>query len=102
MPQVAGFLVIFALLFGLQEINPLMLISWFFVFVMLIEPKTSGYGNLPGFVFGGIAGVSAYLIYSYFGRYDLFVSSLLVANLSRPWLEKLLAKLSWLKRRKKC
>ncbi|NQU17061.1 MAG: RnfABCDGE type electron transport complex subunit D [Candidatus Saganbacteria bacterium] len=88
-PHVLGFLLFFVGIFYFAEISPLLLISWFFVFIMLIEPKTSGFGNIRGFVFGGLVGVSSYLIYSFVPQIDLFVGSLLVANLFNPLLDKL-------------
>ncbi|MBI5124494.1 MAG: hypothetical protein HZA72_03655, partial [Candidatus Omnitrophica bacterium] len=72
--------------------NPFSLISWFFIFVMLIEPKTSGYGALRGFVFGGIAGISAILLFRLLPGFDPFVTSLFIANLSNPLLEKLMSR----------
>jgi len=54
LPHIIGFLLTFIVLFAAGGINPLMLVSWFFVFVMLIEPKTSGPGRAGGFVFGAI------------------------------------------------
>lgn len=88
-PHVCGFLVFFAGLFAVQGVNPLLLISWLFIFIMLIEPKTSGYGLLQGFMFGSISGVSAFLIFKFFPQYDLFIGSLFIANLFNPVLEKI-------------
>ena len=79
--HVLGFLVLFSSLCLLKDVNPLMLVSWFFVFVMLIEPKTSGAGYLRGAVFGCIAGVVSFIVFTFFPRYDFFVSGLFVANL---------------------
>ncbi len=89
MPHLCGFLVFFAGLFAVQGVNPLLLISWLFIFVMLIEPKTSGYGILRGFIFGSISGVSAFLIFKFFPQYDLFIISLFIANLFNILLEKI-------------
>lgn len=88
-PHILGFLVFFAALFATQRINPFLLISWFFVFIMLIEPKTSGYGYLKGFLFGSIAGIGSFLVFKFFPGYDFFVSSLAIANFSRVFLEKI-------------
>lgn len=88
-PQLTGFIALFSALCLMQGMNPLLLISWFFVFVMLIEPKTSGYGNLRGFIFGGIAGLSAFLIYKIFPQYDFFIAGLFVANAFNPVLAKI-------------
>ncbi len=88
-PHVAGFLGVFIALFILQGVNPFMLVSWFFVFIMLIEPKTSGFGLLRGLVFGSIVGLVAFLIFKFLPRYDLFVSSLFVANFFNPLLQRI-------------
>lgn len=89
LPHIAGFLVVFTGLFLTQGINPFMLISWFFVFIMLIEPKTSGFGVLRGSVFGAIAGAVSFLVFKFFPGYDLFVMSLFAANLSNLfWIYK--------------
>ncbi|MFH2070497.1 MAG: hypothetical protein ABIJ11_04720 [Elusimicrobiota bacterium] len=90
LPHVAGFLITFVLLFKFVEgINPFLLISWFFVFVMLVEPKTSGYGVLRGIVFGGIAGLASFLFYRFLPGRDFFVLSLFVANIFNPVFDKL-------------
>ncbi|MFH1479408.1 MAG: hypothetical protein ABIG92_06540 [Candidatus Omnitrophota bacterium] len=89
LPHIIGFLLFFSLLFGLQRLNPLMLAGWFFIFIMLIEPKTSGFGRIRGFIFGSIAGVSSFLVFKFFSSYDMFVASLFMANLTRPFLERI-------------
>jgi hypothetical protein len=73
----------------IQGINPLVFISWFFVFIMLIEPKTSASGKLRGGIFGTIAGITAFLVFKFLPQYDLFVSALFVANLSNAVFEKI-------------
>lgn len=87
-PHILGFLIFFSGLFAIFRINPAGLISWFFLFIMLVEPKTSGYGILRGFIFGSIAGTAAFLTLKFMPRYDAFVSCLFIANLLRPLLEK--------------
>ncbi|MFH1863972.1 MAG: hypothetical protein ABIJ85_03670 [bacterium] len=86
-PHVLGFLLFFSVPLLIGQINPLLMVSWFFVFIMLIEPKTSGFGRVRGFVFGGITGLSAFLIMKYSPSYDLFVSALFIANLLSPVLK---------------
>ena len=90
--HILGFIFLFTILFASIKINPFGLISWFFIFIMLIEPKTSGYGALRGFIFGGIAAISSFLIFKFIAGYDLFISALLIANLSNPALEKIIPK----------
>lgn len=86
--HILGFLIFFTGLFAASRANPLGLINWFFLFIMLIEPKTSGYGFLRGFIFGSVAGISAFFMFKYLPAYDAFVSSLFIANLFNPVLEK--------------
>lgn len=89
LPHVIGFFIFFSGLFALQGINPLTLISWFFLFIMLIEPKTSGFGLKRGFIFGGIAGMSSFLIFKFLPQVDIFIGSLIIANIIKPVLEKI-------------
>lgn len=91
LPHILGFLIFFSLPLALFKINPLSLIGWFFIFIMLIEPKTSGYGNLRGLVFGSICGLGAFLMIKYAHGYDAFVCALFIANLFNPLLEKIKA-----------
>lgn len=89
--HISGFLIFFIGLFAIFGMNPLGLISWFFIFIMLIEPKTSGYGKLRGFIFGGIAGIACFLMFRFMPGLDPFVSCLFIANLFRPVIEKVAA-----------
>lgn len=87
--HVLGYLIAFGFLFSiLMKGNPLLIVSWFFVFIMLIEPKTSGYGTGKGFIFGAIAGIASACFLKFFPQYDFYVGSLFLANLSRPLIEK--------------
>ncbi|OGX19615.1 MAG: hypothetical protein A3K83_04700 [Omnitrophica WOR_2 bacterium RBG_13_44_8b] len=88
-PHVVGFLVFFSVFSLIDRINPFIFISWFFLFIMLIEPKTSGFGMKRGFVFGGITGITAFLIYKLVPVIDIFTGSLFVANLANPVLQKI-------------
>jgi Na+-transporting NADH:ubiquinone oxidoreductase subunit NqrB len=80
-PHVLGFLLVFAGTFYLSGINPLNMISWFFVFIMLIEPKTSGFGVLKGSLLGGIAGLTSFIMFKFMPQLDVFVVSLVAANI---------------------
>ena len=91
-PHILGFLIFFSGLLLTQQVNPLLLISWFFIFIMLIEPKTSGTGLTKGFTFGSIAGITAFLVFKFIPTYDLFISSLFVANASSVALKILKSK----------
>src|SRR3989338_7407107 len=86
-PHILGFLGLFMGLSIIFRLHPA--ISWFFVFIMLIEPKTSGYGRIRGLIFGGISGVIAFLIFKSAIPFDPFISSLFVANLFNPALDKI-------------
>lgn len=88
-PHIIGFLVFFTAFSLIDKINPFIFISWFFLFVMLIEPRTSGFGVKRGFVFGSISGITAFLIYRFIPVIDIFIGSLFVANLTNPVLQKI-------------
>jgi hypothetical protein len=76
-------------LFMLRGVPPWGLVSWFFVFVMLIEPKTSGFGTWRGLVFGSMAGLVSFLVFTFLPAYDCNVAGLFAANLMNPFLEKI-------------
>ncbi|MDO8734062.1 MAG: hypothetical protein Q7K21_02760 [Elusimicrobiota bacterium] len=88
-PHIIGFFVFFTGLFVTQKVNPFLSVSWFFVFIMLIEPKTSGYGFRRGLIFGGIAGMVSFIVFKFNPAYNPFISSLFVANLFNPILDKM-------------
>jgi len=79
-PHVLGFLLVFLGLFYFSGVNPLNMISWFFLFIMLIEPKTSGFGVLNGFLFGSISALISFIMFKFMPQLDIFVTSLVVAN----------------------
>jgi len=79
-PHVLGFLLVFSGTFYFSGVNPLNMISWFFLFIMLIEPKTSGFGTMKGFLFGGIAGLTSFIMFKFMPQIDVFVTSLIAAN----------------------
>lgn len=85
--QVIGFIVVFSALMFIDGAHPFNMISWFFVFIMLIEPKTSGFGFVRGIIFGLIAGIVSFLILTFFPQYDFFVVGLFIANLCNPVLD---------------
>ncbi|MCK5655183.1 MAG: hypothetical protein KAI03_02670 [Candidatus Aureabacteria bacterium] len=86
--HILGFLTFFMPLFYFfGEVNPVLITSWFFLFVMLIEPKTSGFGVLRGFLFGSAAGIFSFLIFKIFPGRDFFVPSLFIANSLNPVLD---------------
>jgi len=80
-PHVLGFLIVFSGAFYFSGVNPLNMISWFFLFIMLIEPKTSGFGTWEGLSFGGIAGLTSFIMFKFIPQIDIFVTSLIAANI---------------------
>ncbi|MCF7908074.1 MAG: hypothetical protein K9L86_04300 [Candidatus Omnitrophica bacterium] len=88
-PHILGFLVFFLSLFVLERVNPFSILSFFFLFIMLIEPKTSGFGALRGFIFGSLAGIFSFLIFKLFPGYDFFIGSLFLANCFNPILDRI-------------
>ncbi len=90
--HILGFLVFFIALFAISKTNAVGLISCFFLFIMLPEPKTSGYGILRGFIFGSIAGTACFLMFRVMPGIDPFVPCLFIANLSKPIIEKIVTK----------
>ncbi|MBU1112305.1 MAG: hypothetical protein KKH93_00320, partial [Candidatus Omnitrophica bacterium] len=88
-PHILGFLIFFTALFLVDKVKAFAILSFFFLFVMLIEPKTSGYGLSRGFGFGGLAGIFAFLIFKFFPGRDFFVSALFLANAFNPFLDRI-------------
>lgn len=88
-PHLLGFLFFFTLLFIIERINPFTILSFFFIFIMLIEPKTSGYGTLRGFIFGSLAAIFSFTIFKLLVGYDFFVSGLFLANCFNPLLDRI-------------
>jgi len=63
-------------------------INLFFVFIMLIEPKTSPLGNFPGVFYGSIAAIAGFLVYLFLPRYDFAISGLAMANLTNIFFRR--------------
>jgi len=80
-PHALGFVLVFSGLFYFSGVNPFNMISWFFLFIMLIEPKTSGFGMRKGLAFGSIAGLSSFIMFKFMPQMDIFITSLIVANI---------------------
>lgn len=80
--HVASFIFCFSALFLIfEQSNPLLILSWFFICIMLIEPRTSGNGWKQGVTFGSIVGAVAFLAYYFLPQYSFFVLALLFGNL---------------------
>ncbi len=93
---IVGYFIAFMVLFGvqafLQKINLLNIfgyLSYFYIFIMVIEPKTTPVSFMGKLIFG--IGVSALIfILTEFGlRFDIELLSLLIMNMSVPLLNKL-------------
>ncbi|MBU2102599.1 MAG: RnfABCDGE type electron transport complex subunit D [Candidatus Omnitrophota bacterium] len=55
--------------------------NYFFMFVMLIEPKTSPFGSRQKVVFGLLVSLSAFILYTVKFAYDADLPALLIGNL---------------------
>lgn len=86
---VISFLAAFLLLFSFYKINPVGVISWFFVFIMLIDPKTSPEGARQGVIFGSLVAAVSFIMFKYVPRCDPYVTGLFVAGLASPLIERL-------------
>ncbi len=64
-------------------------INLYFVFVMLIEPKTSPVKICRGLVFGSLVGFAGFIIYLIQPRFDYLVSSLALGNLLSIFMERI-------------
>jgi Na+-translocating ferredoxin:NAD+ oxidoreductase RnfD subunit len=64
-------------------------LSYFFIFIMLIEPKTSPI-TLPGMIlFGVIVAASIFILTEIGVHFDAELCGLLIGNAAFPWLNKL-------------
>jgi enediyne biosynthesis protein E5 len=64
-------------------------INLFFVFVMLIEPKTSPIGRFRGGLFGALVAVFGFLFFLFFPRYDFALAGLALGNLANTFIWRL-------------
>lgn len=83
-------------LFGIQAImqnTPLLNIfgylSYFYIFIMMIEPKTTPIKRRGKFIFGMGAAASIFILTESGARFDVELASLLILNLSVPLLNKM-------------
>lgn len=92
---VAYFFMAFALFIPqalLQEIPFLSIfgyLNYFFIFIMLIEPKTTPSKPWPKILFGAGVALLVFLFTETGFRYEPELCSLLIMNMLTPWLEKL-------------
>lgn len=87
-----GFLVLFATQSVLQKtpfVNIFGYISYFFVFIMLIEPKTTPATRIGKWIFGIGAIVLIFILTEIGLKFDVELCVLLIMNLAAPLLNKL-------------
>lgn len=96
LPVIISYLITMSILLGAYAIlnkgsvfDYLPVINLFFVFIMLIEPKTSPLPTLQGGLFGGIVAVASFIFYLFLPRYDFVLSGLAIGNLSNLFLERI-------------
>ncbi len=82
-------------LFGVQAIAqkvPLSHIfgyfSYFYILVMVIEPKTSPASSAGQFIFGAAAAILIFILTARGARFDVELFSLLMMNMSVPLINK--------------
>jgi Na+-translocating ferredoxin:NAD+ oxidoreductase RnfD subunit len=91
-----GYFITFLILFGtqalLKKVNLLNIfgyLSYFYIFIMVIEPKTTPIKPLGKFIFGiGVCAI-IFLLTELGARFDVELLSLLIMNMSVPLLNKL-------------
>lgn len=95
-PVIMGYLLTMSFLLSIYAIinkagilEYLSVINLFFVFIMLIEPMTSPFETLPGWLFGVMVAIAGFIFYLYFPQYDFALSGLAVGNLSNLFLRRL-------------
>lgn len=90
-----GYMVTFSILFGAQAImqrinlvNILGYLNYFFIFVMLIEPKTTPIYRMGKFIFGIGVAVLTFIFTQIGVKVDAEISALIILNLFVPLLNK--------------
>ncbi len=91
-----GYMVVSFMLFGIQAImqgthlfNILGYFNYFFIFIMLIEPKTTPIKPMGKVLFGAGVAVLIFILTNAGARFDVEIFSLLVLNLFTPALNKI-------------
>ncbi|MBI4706435.1 MAG: RnfABCDGE type electron transport complex subunit D [Candidatus Omnitrophica bacterium] len=101
---VLGYTIISLLLFGTQDLlrelplgNIFGYFSYFYIFVMVIEPKTTPVKSLEKYIFGAGLAVLIFVLTEAGARFDVELFSLLVMNASVPILNRIRLKREVLK-----
>jgi Na+-translocating ferredoxin:NAD+ oxidoreductase RnfD subunit len=96
---VAAYAAVFLLLFGanamMQKTSVLNVVgyaSYFYIFIMLIEPKTAPAKLAGKYLFGAGAAVVLFVLTQAGARFDVELFSLLAMNAAAPWLNKIALK----------
>lgn len=83
-------------LFGVQAlINHINLLtifgyfSYFYIFIMIIEPKTTPFKMVGKLIFGAGIAIAIFVLYQFNLNFDIELAVLLGFNLLQPWLNKL-------------
>lgn len=91
-----GYIAVTLILFGTQAVfqkvpfgNIFGYISYFFVFVMMIEPKTTPAKPFAKYIFGASIAVAIFTLTQIGVSFDAELAALLVLNLAVPFLNKL-------------
>ena len=96
---ILGYAVLSLLLFGTQALlekvpvwNIFGYLSYFYIFVMVIEPKTTPLNRIGKYIFGAGAAALIFILTQAGARFDVELFSLLAMNVTVPALNKILIK----------
>lgn len=91
-----SYTVVSLILFGVQAciqkapfLNIFGYLSYFYIFIMLIEPKTTPINSIGKIIFGALTAILIFILTEISARFDVELLSLLVSNLTVPVLNKL-------------
>ena len=93
---IAGYYIVYFCCFGIQAFLQEMPIStiamfanYFFILIMLVEPKTSPYTRWGKIIYGASAAVIVFVLYFIGFKYDADLAALMICNAGSPLLNKL-------------
>lgn len=93
---IVGYAIVSLALFGtqafLQKAPPMDMFgyfSFFYIFVMLIEPKTTPTATIAKYIFGAVVAALIFVLTEVGGRFDVELASLLLMNSAVPLLNKI-------------
>ncbi|MFH0754035.1 MAG: RnfABCDGE type electron transport complex subunit D [Candidatus Omnitrophota bacterium] len=95
----AGYAVVSLLAFGSQAllqhaalVDMLGYFSYFYIFIMIVEPKTTPAGGVPKYLFGGLLAGLIFALTQSSLACDIELLSLLIMNMAVPLLNKIVVK----------